>query len=345
MGSVIQFGLFDWIDDANIEVGELYEKRIKLVEIAEQAGFYGYHLAEHHGTSLSMAPSPSVFFSALAQRTSKIRFSAMAFLLPLYHPIRLIEEICMLDHLSSGRVEVGISRGVSPYEIKCYGVDPSSTQEIFEEALEVLLKGMTEKSLSFSGKHFQFSDVPVSVGPFQTPHPPIWYPTFSESGTNYAAKNGFNFLTLGPPELVAQLSSLYKNTYEKSCPTSDRMSSPPKVGAMRQIFVAESDQEALKYAEPAYRDWYNSITELWHKNKDSSFDDFFSWESCISNESILVGSVETVKNKIQKLIDQSDINYFVGSFAWGSLPFEQSKKSFTFFAKEVAPYIENLANY
>ena len=344
MGSVIQFGLFDWIDDANIEVGELYEKRIKLVEIAEQAGFYGYHLAEHHGTSLSMAPSPSVFFSALAQRTSKIRFSAMAFLLPLYHPIRLIEEICMLDHLSSGRVEVGISRGVSPYEVKCYGVDPSSTQEIFEEALEVLLKGMIEKSLSFSGKHFQFSDVPVSIGPFQTPHPPIWYPTFSESGTNYAAKNGFNFLTLGPPELVEQLSSLYKNTYEKSFPLNDKISSSPKVGAMRQIFVAGSDREALKYAEPAYRDWYNSITELWRKNKDSSFDNFFSWDSCIENESILVGSVKTVKSKIQKLIDQSDINYFVGSFAWGSLPFEKSKHSLALFTKEVVPSIQKLTS-
>ena len=114
----LELGLFDWIDRGNFDVADLYEQRIQLVEIADQAGFYGYHLAEHHGTSLGAAPSPSVFFSALAQRTSQIRFSAMAFLLPLYHPVRLAEEICMLDHLSNGRVEVGVSRGVSPYEIK-----------------------------------------------------------------------------------------------------------------------------------------------------------------------------------------------------------------------------------
>ena len=344
MDSAIQFGLFDWIDDGSISVGTLYEKRIKLVEIAEQAGFYGYHLAEHHGTSLSMAPSPSVFFSALAQRTNEIRFSAMAFLLPMYHPIRLIEEICMLDHLSSGRIEIGISRGVSPYEIKCYGVNPSSTQEIFEETLEIILKGMTEKSLSFSGKHFNFSNVPVSVGPVQIPHPPIWYPTFSESGTEYAAKNGFHFLTLGPPELVTQLSSLYKNTYRDSFPSSNKVSSPPKVGVMRQVFVAESDDEAMRCAEPAYRDWYRSITELWHKNKDSSFDDFFDWDVCIANESVLVGSVNTVKNKIKNLVDRSDINYFAGSFAWGSLPFEKSRQSLALFSEKIIPSIKNLTN-
>ena len=88
----LELGLFDWIDRGNFDVADLYEQRIQLVEIADQAGFYGYHLAEHHGTSLEAAPSPSVFFSALAQRTSQIRFSAMAFSPPLYHPVRLAEK-------------------------------------------------------------------------------------------------------------------------------------------------------------------------------------------------------------------------------------------------------------
>ena len=332
----LELGLFDWIDRGNFDVADLYEQRIQLVEIADQAGFYGYHLAEHHGTSLGAAPSPSVFFSALAQRTSQIRFSAMAFLLPLYHPVRLAEEICMLDHLSNGRVEVGVSRGVSPYEIKGYGVDPDSTQEVFDESLEVIVKCMTDDSLSYNGKHFQFDDLEVSVKPKQKPKPPFWYPTFSEKGTKYAANHGFNFITLGPPELTAQLSALYQQTFEES-KTGKQLNKKPKIGTMRQIFIADTDQEAMRIAEPAYNTWYRSITELWHKNNDTSFDDFFSWESCLNNETILVGSVDSVKSKILDLVEKTGINYFAGSFAWGSLPFEKSQESLCRFITEISP--------
>ena len=209
MSNSIQYGLFDWIDRSPVTVGQLYEERLELAELADQADFYGYHLAEHHGTSLGVAPSPSVFFSALAQRTTNIRFSAMAFLLPMYHPIRLVEEVCMLDHLSNGRVELGVSKGVSPYELKCFDVDPNSAQEVFTEALEVFKKGMTETVLNHNGEHFNFKDVTISLEPLQKPYPPLWYPTFSESGTIYAAKNRYNFLTLGPSALVASLATLW----------------------------------------------------------------------------------------------------------------------------------------
>ena len=129
MSAKIEFGMFDWVDRGSNSVGDLYESRLKLIESADKAGFYGYHLAEHHSTPLAMAPSPSVFFAALAQRTKQIRFSPMAYLLPMYHPLRLIEEVCMLDHLSNGRMELGVSRGVSPYEIATFSVDPEKTRE------------------------------------------------------------------------------------------------------------------------------------------------------------------------------------------------------------------------
>ena len=82
--------------------------RLKIVEAYDPAGFYAYHLAEHHSTPLGMAPSPSVFLAAVAQRTRRLRFGALVYAMPLHHPLRLIEEICMLDHLSGGRVEIGL---------------------------------------------------------------------------------------------------------------------------------------------------------------------------------------------------------------------------------------------
>jgi alkanesulfonate monooxygenase SsuD/methylene tetrahydromethanopterin reductase-like flavin-dependent oxidoreductase (luciferase family) len=340
MAEKIDFGMFDWIDRAPGSTADLYESRIQLIQLADEAGFYGYHLAEHHGTPLGMAPSPSLFFASLAQRTKQIRFSPMAFLLPMYHPIRLIEEVCMLDHLSNGRVELGISRGVSPHEIKCFGVDPDETREIFTETLEIFRLGMSEDVLNYRGKHFEFNDVPMAVKPLQLPHPPIWYPSFSEAGATYAAENGFHFMSLGPPGLTSQLNNLYREVAARHPEEAQMMNAGAlKLGANRQLFIAETETEALAIAKPAYEYWYKSITELWHRNSDHAYDDFFRWESCLAGESILVGSVDKVREQIQQLVAECGINYFIGSFAWGSLTPEQSRRSLELFISEIVPNV------
>ena len=103
---------------------DLYEQRLQCLEYADEAGFYCYHLAEHQATPLGMAPSPGVFLSAAIQRTQRLRLGPLVYLLPLYNPLRLVQEICMLDKMSRGRLEVGIGRGVSPYELAFYNVTP-----------------------------------------------------------------------------------------------------------------------------------------------------------------------------------------------------------------------------
>ncbi len=342
MAKTIDFGLFDWIDTAPGPLAALYEARLRLIEIADRAGFYGYHLAEHHGTALGMAPSPALFFASLAQRTERIRFSPMAFLLPLYHPLRLIEEVCMLDHLSGGRVELGISRGVSPYEIACFGVDPEQTRELFTEVLEVFRAGMCNDVLDYSGKHFEFRDVPMAIKPLQRPYPPLWYPSFSEAGVTYAAEHGFNFLSLGPPSLIARLMSQYREIAAANRDRAERYNghvAEPRLGAMRQIYIAETDAAAMAVARPAYEHWYASITRLWHRHGDNSYDQFFAWDPCLAGETILIGSVETVRDKIQQLVEVSGINYFVGSFAWGSLSPEHSRASLELFISEIMPAV------
>ena len=336
MSAQIAFGMFDWLDRGPNSVGELYEARLKLIESADRAGFYGYHLAEHHSTPLAMAPSPSVFFAALAQRTTHIRFSPMAYLLPMYHPLRLIEEVCMLDHLSSGRMELGISRGVSPYEIATYSVDPAETREIFTEVLEIFRKGMCNDVLNHVGKHFEFRDVPMTLKPVQAPYPPLWYPSFSEAGVEFAAREGMHFMTLGPPSLVTTLMARYRAVAAASgSDDTDTL----KLGAMRQIYVAETDAQAFAVAKPAYEDWYNSILQLWHQKNDHAYDNFFAWDSCLAGETILIGSVDTVREQIQRLVSESGINYFVGSFAWGSLSPEESQRSLDLFTSQIIPHI------
>ena len=124
----VAFGLFDWIDRGTVPLHQLYEERLQLLEAADAANFFCYHLAEHHATPLGMAPSPALFLTAAAQRTRRIRLGPLVYLLPLYNPLRLIEEVCMLDHLSGGRLELGVGRGVTPYELRYFGVDPAGTR-------------------------------------------------------------------------------------------------------------------------------------------------------------------------------------------------------------------------
>ena len=93
---------------------------------------------------------------------------------------------------------------------------------------------------------------------------------------------------------------------------------------------------AIDIARPAYETWYQSITELWHRNDDHSYDSFFAWDACLESETILIGSAETVREKLQTVITQSGINYVVGSFAWGSLTAAQSQDSFGRFVDDVA---------
>ena len=130
---MLKFSVFDHLDTNGAALAGFLEERLRLVELIEQSGFHGFHLAEHHSTPLGMASSPSVFLAAAIQRTSKIRLGPLVYVLPLYHPLRLYEEICMLDHMSGGRLTVGVGRGGALFEHQRYGVDPASAPAMYQK--------------------------------------------------------------------------------------------------------------------------------------------------------------------------------------------------------------------
>ncbi len=109
----MKFGVFDHLDRNDRPLHAFYQERLQFVEAYDRAGFYAYHTAEHHATPLGLAASPSVFLAAVAERTRNLRFGPLVYTLPLHHPLRLAEEICMLDQLSEGRFELGVGRGTS----------------------------------------------------------------------------------------------------------------------------------------------------------------------------------------------------------------------------------------
>jgi alkanesulfonate monooxygenase SsuD/methylene tetrahydromethanopterin reductase-like flavin-dependent oxidoreductase (luciferase family) len=266
--SRVQFAVFDHLDKRDGDLVKLYDDRLAFAEAAEACGFAAYYVAEHHSTPLGHAPSPSVFLAALTQRTRIMRIGSMVHVLPTYEPLRLYEEICMLDHLSGGRLEIGVGRGASPFEIGLFGVGSQEARDVFEEALVVLVKGFAGDTLSHRGSFFRYYDVPLTMRPLQRPRPPLWYGALSERNLAFASKHSLNINLNGPPARLRQMAHRYREIWQAE-PEGDlgkERPAEPKIGSLYQLLVAETEQEAHVLAESAYAYWYAHMIHLWTVN-------------------------------------------------------------------------------
>jgi alkanesulfonate monooxygenase SsuD/methylene tetrahydromethanopterin reductase-like flavin-dependent oxidoreductase (luciferase family) len=150
----LQTGIFDWIEASGRPPAEVYEHKLQLAAAADRAGFHGFFMAEHQGTPLSIDGSPGVMLSAMFQRTRRLRAGALTFCLPWYHPYRFYHEVCMLDQLSGGRLELGVGRGVSPIESRIFGLSSiDESRDRYRETLEIFFKACESQTLDFQGKH------------------------------------------------------------------------------------------------------------------------------------------------------------------------------------------------
>lgn len=334
------FGIFDHLERRDVPLATMYEDRLQLMEQADAAGFYACHVAEHHQTPLGMAPSPSVYLSAVAQRTKRLRFGPLVYLLPLYHPLRLIDEVCMLDQMSGGRLELGVGRGVSPYELAYYDVPFLRSRELFEEVLAVLIKGLREQRITHRGRHFDLVDVPIELRPVQQPNPPLWFGVTTEPNVRFAASHGMNPIMIAPNHVVEPLRRQYLDLREAARGTEADFNAhvaEPKIGALRHIYVAETDAEADAVAKPSYQVYYANITKLWHDfgTQPTLFTD--DLDVAVNAEVAITGSPARVREHIASYFDTTGCNYMVLSFAWGSLDAAQSRRSMELFTSEVMP--------
>lgn len=350
MGQPIRFGLFDHLERRDAEsLTALYESRLALLEMADAGPWYSYHLAEHHATPLGMAPSPNVFLAAASQRTRRIRLGSLVYLLPLYSPLRLVEEICMLDQLTDGRLDVGIGSGISPFEIGHHGIDFMQSRDIYDEALEVILKGLTHPRLDHRGKHFRYRDVPLVLQPKQQPHPPLWYGARSEASIQFAVERGINIILAGPNAVVAPLVKLHaalRQEQEKRNqlpPDSDNATpAQPFVGAFRQVLVADSDQQAERLARESYSIFYKNIMQLWMENNVVSTLIAPDYDAAVHFDVLYTGGPDTVTAQLEQYFTTTGSNYLALEVAWGSLDHEQSMRSLELLTREVLPAFEGV---
>ena len=333
----MQFGIFDHLDRHDIPLGQYYEDRLRLIELYDRLGFYAYHVAEHHSTPLGMAPSPMLFLTAVAQRTARLRFGPLVLALPLYHPLRVAEEICMLDQLSGGRLDIGFGRGSSPVELMYYGQDPQEAPAIYAEAAELITRAITEPELTFTGEHFNFHAVPRTVEPLQTPHPPLWYGVHSPQSAERAAIKRLNTVNLDPPQDARETTDHFMRAWRQH----NGDAAPPKIGIGRFIVVAGSDEEAVSLGRRAYHHWHDSFTHLFRKHgRTQQHPRPTDFDALMARGQGFAGTPDQVLHWLQDQVAVTGANYIVGQFAFGDLTFAECERSVSLFAEHVMPRLK-----
>ena len=252
----LEFGIFDHIEPVpGLPLDQIYRLRLQQIERLDAAGFYAYHLAEHHSPAVhSLAPSQNVFLAAVSERTTQLRLVPCIYVLPLHHPLRLIEEICMLDNLSGGRMEIGVGRG-GVLEAYFWGQesDVETNYARYLETLNVMRQGLSHDELTFNGEFYNFDRLPMRLRPLQQPHPAFWYMRNVET----AAIEGMNTIIVGSLDSFEANVKRYREVWEQhqGVGALTAQGTEPKISLVNHIVLAETDEEALAIGTPAWEDY------------------------------------------------------------------------------------------
>ncbi len=347
----MKIGLFDHVEHGNRPLATLFDERLTFAKAAEDAGIYCLHVAEHHATPLNMVPVPGVYLGAVARATRRMRLGPLVYLLPLCSPLRLIEEICMLDHLSYGRLEVGVGRGVSPFELKYHKVEHDASREIFMDAFNCISAGLTTDTLTYAGPHFSYEQVPIALRPLQQPHPAFWYGSSNTIGSTWAGEHGLHFVTLGPMATAKANIDAFKEALARRGHAAQPKAEFPggaAIGVQRHIFVADTDEEAKRFARPAMnahlahlnwlRDRHGVTGPVSRLNVPRGAD----YEACVADGTVISGTPETVLAEIEGQVCELGANYLLTYLFLGTMTLDEALRSLQLFSTEVMPRLAQL---
>jgi alkanesulfonate monooxygenase SsuD/methylene tetrahydromethanopterin reductase-like flavin-dependent oxidoreductase (luciferase family) len=332
------FGVMDHLDIAeHCTIGEHYGNRLKLVELLDELGYYGFHTTEHHCTPLGGGASPNVFLSAAAQRTKRLRLGTLVYVLPAYHPIRLAEEIGMLDQMSGGRVDLGFGRGSVPMELAYLGIDPAQAREIYEEALQCVTQALTTQRIDFHGKHFNITDAPIIQRPVQKPMPPVWYGVHSVESAEKAAERGFNIVCNEPSGDSAVYIDRFKQTWARLRPGQPIA----RIGLARTVVVGATDTEANETAYRAHQVFQRNFRFLHTRHgvtprisgREANFE-----ELEVGGRGV-AGAPGRVARFLSQQLKEAGADYCVMRMAFGDMSYQEMSHSVQLFAREVAPVV------
>ena len=345
----------------------LYQEYIDQLAYADELGFDGMVLNEHHQNIYGLMPSPNLIAAALTQRTKRGKIVVLGNLLPLHlNPMRIAEEYAMIDQMSNGRLIAGFAPGGGP-ETFNYDVPSANSREKFWEAVDLIMRAWTEDGpFVHEGRYYPLRYVNPWPKPLQKPLPPIWIPGSRSASTLVeVAKRGFSYFlssrshggeTHKAQQQFAEILAQHGDTYQ-----------PSRFGILMSAYVSENDQQARAECEEGV--WYflkNCLKgHLRREGRQLTFGpgvpyipaqawrdflkhsqpgrkllgDVENWEELEASQSIIVGGPETVCRRIWKMIEQARVGNLLIQFHIGNLPAELTRKSMALFAREVAPVL------
>ena len=338
---------------------ELYREYINTLALAEELGFDGICVNEHHQNAYGLMPSPNVVAGALTQRTKRVKIAVVGNALPLYNPpLRVAEEFAMLDVMSGGRLIAGMVIGGGP-EYFAYGVNPTNARDKFREALDLILKAWTVPGpFEWNSKHYYFRYVNPWPRPLQQPHPPIWIPGVGSKETiEFVAQRRFAYM--GVPYFHIDVFRRVFQQFRDACAAAGYTANPEQMGWGVPVYVAETDKQAREEFEPHF--WYfiknllknirlsppgytspqSALAIL--KNQTHFLYSQKSWDDIEKGVFAIVGSPTTVRQKLEQYQKELGCGVVLTGCQTGTMSHELARKSMEMFAREVMPHTRGAA--
>ncbi len=305
---VLQF--FSW-PERRVDLGTVYARALERIAIMDRSGYDAVWLAEHHFSSFSVCPSIHMMGALAAARTRRLRIGTGVSLAPFYHPLRLAEEVALLDILSGGRVNWGAGRGFARAEFEAFGIPPEESSSRFRETVEIVLRAWTDEKLHFAGRHFNFQGVEVLPKPMQRPHPPVWMAASSEGAIDWAASRGFSIL-MDPHSSAIEIGRK-RQRYSEQLALAGFAESGRDIPVARLVAIAANTETATSVARNGAEWIVNSY--LGAQYRPVMHSDFTPAGADpirrYLDQVILYGTAEAVSDQMRRLHDEIGVDYLL----------------------------------
>jgi alkanesulfonate monooxygenase SsuD/methylene tetrahydromethanopterin reductase-like flavin-dependent oxidoreductase (luciferase family) len=322
---LLQF--FGW-RDRSIPLEDVYTRALDRIEVMDQTGYDAVWLAEHHFSSYSVCPSVHLMAMHIASRTERLRIGTAVTLAAFYHPLRIAEEVALLDVLTGGRINWGAGRGFDPVEMSVFGVDPSESTARFREAVEIVLAAWTNYRITFDGEFHQYKDVEVLPKPCQRPHPPAWVAASSLGAVEWAASRGLSIL-MDPHSAHGEIAKKLGH-YKAGLEGSGFEFGTRDIPTARLVAVAETDSEAAAIALRGAK-WTSGYIPKQALASFRSDDKTPEPVDHYMDDVIIHGSPERIIDTLRRLEEEMPLGYLLLS--------PLSEKSFELFTERVLPHV------
>ncbi|MGE0539978.1 MAG: LLM class flavin-dependent oxidoreductase [Dehalococcoidia bacterium] len=317
---VLQF--FSW-PNRNVPLQTVYARALERIEMMDRCGGYdAVWLAEHHFNTYSVCPSVHIMGTLAAARTQRLRIGTAVSLAAMYHPLRLAEEVALLDVLSGGRVNWGAGRGNDPVEFGVFGLDRDSSYAKFREHVDVVLRAWQDERLTYDGEFVQVRDVEVLPKPLQQPHPPVWVAATSPDAIEWAAAAGHSIL-MDPHSSHVEIGrklTAYRSGLAAAGHSVEGRTTP----IARLIAIAPTDDEAREVARRGAQ-W--TVTSYVKQKRNDGVDPIDRYV----NDVVIHGSPARVVDQLLRLREEIGLEYLLAA--------PLSHQSFLMLTEEVIPKV------